>query len=284
MFPLVPALSPQSPTWTASIGHYQLVKWVNPSGDRHTLYLKDPKGRVVVRLTDFHVGLLNDLWSEKPVKTKDVDKDGVPEVVFQTWSGGAHGSCTYQIWSLGTKPRCLLAYDKNNISDEHDFDLVDLDGDGTLEVRSWYDGFAYTVGASYWKHIPVVLRLEQGRYVDRTRRFRTLLQREQHLVWQELLKADLHADPASWGSTSGYAINVIALADLLGQRPAAWRRLSRTLPKRNVDWLKRREPQILAIIRGRTRRYEYPAPYAPGKSRRTFFPTDKLRSAFNEHP
>ena len=117
------------------------------------------------------------------MRTWDLNHDGAPDVILETWSGGAHGSQCYYVWSLGRKPRCLLAYDKDDICDDHNFDIVDLDGDGQPEIRSWYDGFAYTVGQTCSEDLPVVLRYEGGRFVDRTSRYRKLLQRASHKVW-----------------------------------------------------------------------------------------------------
>jgi hypothetical protein len=129
--------------------------------------LRDPNGRVVVRLEDYYCAPLG-LHETEPMATVDVDGDGRSEVVLQTWTGGVHGGVTYQIWSLGRRPSCLLAWDKNNIRDEYDFLLEDIDGDGTMEVLTWYDGFAYSIWGAYNGQVPIVLELRGGRYVDRT--------------------------------------------------------------------------------------------------------------------
>jgi hypothetical protein len=144
------------PVWTAKVGGYSVVKWVNARKELETLFLKDPKGRVVATITENRVGVDGNFWDKHPIQTSDVNRDGVPEILIETWTGGAHGSISYHLWSLGKHPRCLIAYDKNNISDQHDFEFVDLDGDGIQEIRTWYDGFAYTVGGSNWQDLPIV--------------------------------------------------------------------------------------------------------------------------------
>lgn len=248
-----------NPVWVGHVAGYRLEKWSRETkGDMlETLYLKDPRGRIVTAIHDFRVSPLGG----EPIKTIDLNHDGVKEIVLVGWSGGAHGSNKYYVRSLGKHPRCLLAYDKNNVSNEHDFDFVDLDGDGVLEIRSWYDGYAYTVGGSAWKDVPVVLKLEHGRFVDRTTRFRSILWRSMKSQWMELRRCDRSVNPASWSGSSANAINLLALGEMLGNRRQVWSRLGRTLPKRNFLWLRHREPQILAIIRGRKGRYSYPKAY-----------------------
>lgn len=263
------------PAWSAKVGEYRLEKWVNQNGDRHTMYLKDRRGRVVTTLSDYHVGLIDDLWSEHQARTFDLNRDGVPEVIFETWSGGAHGSSRYFIWSLGSQPQCLLAYDKNNVSGRRDFELIDLDGDGVKEIRSWYDGFAYMAGASFWGNLPVVLKLDGGKYVDRTRQFNGVLMKAEHAEWVALASTDRNVSPDSWIGSSADAINLIALGEMSSHRTRTWRRLVKELPKRNLVWLKKREPAILRIIRGRTKRYAYPQPYEPRPFAFVHFPTER---------
>lgn len=251
------------PAWTSRVGGYHLVKWARETADERTietLFLKDRQGRVVGSVTDFRV---TPLFRNDPPEVRDLNHDGVPEVILTTWTGGAHGSNTFHIWSLGKHPRCLLAYDKNNISDQHDFDFVDLDRDGIPEIRSWYDGFAYTVGASDWQYLPVVLKLVNGRYVDRTSHFPKLLKQAAAAVWKELPKTDLKAEPGLWSGPASCAVNLIALADLTHSRPAVWRKLKGALPPKTYAWLREREPQILTIARARRLRYAYPTPYSP---------------------
>ena len=119
----------------AAVAGYRIVRTEGP-GENETLRLYDRRGRVVTTVPDFHARLLdND-------KVRVTRIGNVPTIVLKTWTGGAHGSDAYFVWSLGRRPRCLLAYDKGNVAGEHDFDLADLDGDGMPEVRSWYDGSA----------------------------------------------------------------------------------------------------------------------------------------------
>ncbi len=280
---LAALLTLQSPTWRAQVGTYEVVKWrSHDESGIETLFIKDAKGRVVTCVqAEGHVGLLGDLYSEKPVKPLDVNRDGIPEVIIEAWSGGAHGSNTYFVWSLGKVPRCMLAYNKNNVCDEHDFDLVDLDHDGILEIRSWYDGFAYTVGGSCWRNLPVVLKLKGGRYVDRTSDFHSLLRQAEKNEWHGLMTSDKSAIPESWSSTSSPAIGLIALADIMGHRAATWKRLTKLIPSKNIKWLRNRESTILAIIRGRNHRYQYPKAYKTRPaSFGPFFPPESLTDAF----
>jgi hypothetical protein len=256
----VPLAAPHGPVakqlWSVTVAGYRLVKW-GRDGEIETLYLKDPKGRVVTMLRDFRV---TPLFGEK-VAARRLVPGGPPTIVLTTWTGGAHGSNAYFVWSLGKRPRCLLAYNKNNAADAHDFEFADLDGDRIPEIRSWYDGFAYTVGGSYWPDLPVVLRLERGRYVDRTARYSRLLRRAEHNAWAALIASDRKAPLAAWSGPLSAGVNLLALADLQGTRERTWRRLRTLLPRDTLGWLKEKEPIILAVERGRRHRHAYPAAY-----------------------
>ncbi len=259
IFAIVPAKP--KPAWTAKVGTYHFVKWPQNgyANDIERLFVKDRLGRMVTSITDHKV---TPIFDEK-FEPRDLNHDGVPEIVLSSWTGGAHGSSTYYVWSLGPHPKCLLAYDKNNIADGHDFEFVDLDGDGIPEIRSWYDGFAYTVGGSYWRNLPIVLKLVGDKYVDRTSSFPKITKLAAASAWKEFHRADRMKEPRSWSGTSCSAINLIALADIMKNRAGTWKRLKRELPAQNYRWLRDREWAILGIIRGRSRRYAYPTPYNP---------------------
>lgn len=267
------------PAWTQRVGTYTLVKWDHPAKDDivQTLYLKDRKGRVVTSIRDFHVGVEANFWEKAPIRKMDLNRDGVPEILLESWTGGAHGSCVYFLWSLGRHPRCLLAYDKNNVND-NDLEFRDLDGDGISEIVSWYDGFAYTVSGSSWPDLPIVFRYEGGRYVDRTARFKGIVNKAKAEVWDDLADADPAEHFAPRSRLTADAVNLLALGDMTGTRRQVWSRLKRKLPRTTYEWLREREPTIFKIIRGRFRRYAWPAAYSPGPVKFPAFPTDAVAS------
>lgn len=279
-------LAAAAPITLARIGEYKVVKWPShdESGFGQSLAIRDSHDRTVFKLhAEGRLGFLDDLFDETVYKRRDVNHDGVPEVIFESWSGGAYASFAYTIWSLGKRPRCLLYYDKGCNCDEHDFDLVDLDGDGIPEVRSWYDGFAHILGGTAWTDLPIVLKLVKGRYVERTQAFPHLLAQAERNEWRELSKCDPKSAPTSWASSNGAGINLVALGDIRGQRPAMWRKLRRKMTARNFRWLKSKESAIVAIIRGRSHRYSYPLPYqAKALDSGRSFPPESLTRQFED--
>ena len=243
------------PSWTSQVAGYRLEKWSRQDpDDLETFYIKDRRGHVVTALHDFRITP----YFDNKVQVLDLNHDGVPEVLLSTWTGGAHGGCSYYIWSLGLHPRCILAYDKVNIGLEHDFEFVDLDGDGIPEIRTWYDGYYYTVSGSYWPDLPIILKLVHGRYVERTYRFRKVLRQAAHWSWIDFQKESGHE-----GFRSYYInpINLLAIGDMLGDRETVWRRLRRIMTNSNYRWLKHNESLVFEILRRRKDRYQYPKPY-----------------------
>ena len=75
------------------------------------------------------------------VSGRDINGDGVADLVVDEWSGGAH--CCYEttIYSLEQRPRPLLSLQAGNCGPG---ELLDLDGDGRLEVVTCDDRWAAT--------------------------------------------------------------------------------------------------------------------------------------------
>jgi len=263
------------PAWVEKIGDYKLVKWSSPERERETLYIEDAKRRRVVWVTDSQVGIDGEFFDKPKIRRMDINGDGSPEVVLETRMGASH---TYHVWSLGRHPRCLLAYDKNTINAD-DLEIKDIDGDGVPEIESWYDGYAYLIGGSYWPDMPVVLRYERGRCVDRTALYPKVLKEAEKDAWKNLASREKGLVPQAWEGPAGPAINLIALGDIMGTRPRIWRQLGQKLPKATMRWLHQREPTILAIIRGRFNRYQYPKAYAKGPVDFKPFPHDQQYDA-----
>ncbi len=74
-----------------------------------------------------------------PLTGTDITGDGTPEVIVETYSGGAHCCFGTVVYSLGTETTKLLETEASNCSG----DFLDLDGDGVLEYVTCDDRFAY---------------------------------------------------------------------------------------------------------------------------------------------
>ena len=235
-------------------GEYRVEIW---SGlEVQTLYLKDRAGRVVTSLHDYRTGLLR-FYDRRPESYGDLTGDGVRKIVFETWTGGAHGSTTYHVWSLGTAPRCLLAYDKNNLFGEDDFEFRDLDGDGKREIVSWYDGFAYSISGAYTAMLPVVFRLEHGVYRERTRRYPQVI--KPYLQRYRTYVVDTEDRVREEG-----AVGLYALAIIRRSRTSTLAYLKKQLPESEYRALLKDRSRIEKITRAVADRIRYPKAYAKG--------------------
>ena len=70
---------------------------------------------------------------------KDITNNGIPELVFRGWSGGAHCCDTIRIIELGEKLSVLWNFDV----EDADISLSDLNGDGVREIITWDAGFYF---------------------------------------------------------------------------------------------------------------------------------------------
>lgn len=206
---------------------YQIRHWhsgLDQCGDR--LVLRDRRGRMVIDVRDY--GINAEFY-------QDITGDGVPELCFHSWTGGAHASLRYYVYSLGRIPRNLVTYDKGNGGDYDDFVPQDLDGDGDKEIVTWDDSFAYHYG-SYGcsPRLPVILGLKRGRYVDVTRFYRPLLWRYLHQRFVNLSRPGWLAwyGCGSDFTTAGPFVEAIYLAELLGKKDGVIHKLNLMLPKK----------------------------------------------------
>jgi hypothetical protein len=96
-----------------------------------------------------------------PAPGKDIDGDGLPDLLLYEFSGGAH--CCYTVWHIECGPSPRL----RGVLSTQDSEPVyrDPKGDGRFEVRLEDMSYAYwnaPFGPS--PKPPVVLRISQGRY------------------------------------------------------------------------------------------------------------------------
>lgn len=232
-------------------GEYRVETFSGP--DIQTLYLKDRAGRVVTSLHEYRAGLYG-LFDIRPESLGDLTGDGVNELVLETWTGGAHGSNTYHIWSLGRVPRCLLVYDKGNVLDQDDFEFRDLDGDGIREIVSWYDGFAYTIFNAYTAMLPLVFQYERGVYRDRTRHFPQVIE-----PYLQRYRAALH-HPDTRMREEG-AEGLYGLAIIRKTRSSTRAYLRKQLPAPEFQHLLKDRVRIDGIVSRIADRIRYPKAY-----------------------
>jgi hypothetical protein len=111
----------------------------------------------------------------KAVRVRDLEDDGEPEVLLDMFSGGAH--CCAVTWALRFNGRGYTARARDWRDAGYRF--ADVDGDGTLEMRSADARFAYEFASFADSGFPVqVFSFRRGRFVDVTRRHEALVRRD----------------------------------------------------------------------------------------------------------
>jgi len=109
---------------------------------------------------------------EDALRVRDLDGDGEPEVLLDVFTGGAH--CCSASWLLRWTG---ASYERStrqwgNVG----YRLSDVDDDGVPEFRSADDRFAYAFASYADSAFPVrVLSYRQGRFLDVTKRHKTLV-------------------------------------------------------------------------------------------------------------
>ena len=260
---LVAALAIQQagPDWTRMVNGYKLVHWSNPDDDRQTMYLFDRKKKLVFTLQDFHVGIddISAHTSSYFVRPKavlfDLAGKGKNDLVMSEWSGGAHGSMAYYIWSLGTRPRCLLAYDKNNMwgsssaqEEIQDFHFADLNHDGKKEIISFYDGFSYLEDfGTYGGMLPFILEYRNGQYRNATPKYKSVLQQWIHRAHLEVTKVDRKGEDASRYFRE-LGVRLYGLGIINRSVPETTCYLSKELPRADFQWVLARRKHIRKVV------------------------------------
>jgi len=115
------------------INGYAIRLWVNPSNQIgfDTILLIEAAGKAPVRVD--MVSAINDLTGT------DVNGDGYPDVVVETYSGGAHCCFGTQVFSLRENAALILQKPESNAGGAFE----DLDSDGISEFVTYDDSFAY---------------------------------------------------------------------------------------------------------------------------------------------
>ena len=156
------------------------------------------------------------------VRIRDLDRNGMPEVLLDLFSGGAHccASTVFVGYGAGTYRARRHRWGNPGYSPR------DLDRDGRPELVTADDRFAYRFTAYFASFLPVrIWRYDAGRLTDVTRRHRAAVARDASRLWREYLRLRRQRDIDLRGVLAAY------LADkyLLAQSRDGWRRLNAAL-------------------------------------------------------
>jgi hypothetical protein len=178
------------------------------------------------------------------VECRSLTGDGVPGLIFTTFSYGAHCCTTIYIVSLGSLPQLLLQYFAGNA---HTYEIHHLKGNGKVELMMGDDSFAYFGGLSYagspaW--LPLVACYQNKAFYDCTREFPQVIRNDIQRYRSELkdLEARIKSGELdkSWKDIgpAGPALGMYANFVLLGQDNVGWTFVrSQVASKPVLEWL-----------------------------------------------
>ena len=155
----------------------------------------------------------------------DVTGEGQPDVVIETFSGGAHCCFSTLVYDLGPALTKVMETPQSNCSGQFE----DLDGDGAFEFVTCDDLFACTYCAcAFSPFVRVILQYEPGRgYVPASPRFADLYAGEigEHTQWAQDVSPD---ELGSWDETIKCRVLPLVLDYLyIGQADRAWEAFDR---------------------------------------------------------
>jgi subtilisin-like proprotein convertase family protein len=158
------------------------------------------------------------------LRVRDLDGDGEPEVVLDSYSGAAHCCWYADVYRYLRRRRVYRP--SVGFWGNASARLVDLGRDGRPEFETADDRFAYVFTSFAGSAFPIrIFRFDHGRFVDVTRRFPRLVRRDAARLFRSYLaqrrgpNADVGGILPAW------------LADqyLLGRGPAGWPVLRRAV-------------------------------------------------------
>jgi hypothetical protein len=201
-----------------TVGRYSVRVWQNIAADGlpyHGIVTITTKGQVLVR-HEWTLGL-------EELSGTDITGEGNPDIIIQTYSGGAHCCFDTFLYDLGTDLTEIPVHASPGGNQCGRFE--DLDGDGIYEFLSFDDSFAYRYCAyAGTPVVRVVLKYEPGEgYVPASHEFAHLYTEDisVHTQWAQRVR---QGPPYSgWDNTSKCSVLPLVLDHLYSGCPdMAW--------------------------------------------------------------
>lgn len=162
------------------------------------------------------------------VELRDLDNNGIDEIIVSTYSGGAH-CCTSVVIYTWQKDKFIRA--ETGFLDGNGGSFEDLDGDNNYEFVTVDNAFLYAF-SSYAGSFPPskIYTFQQGKLADVTRKYPQELRKTLAEMWKALQLAKKEKTEIN-GILAGYVAQKI----LLGEYEEAWQFLLANYDK-NSDW------------------------------------------------
>lgn len=139
-----------------------------------------------------------------PLRVRDLDADGEPEVIVTAFTGGAHCCIVAEVLALKAGAGGYAATDRD--FGNGGYSLSDLDRDGRPEFVSSDDAFAYAFAAYAFSGRPIVIsNYDHGSFVDVTKRFPALVRRDARGYWHGYLGLRRNRDGTDRGQIAAWA-------------------------------------------------------------------------------
>ena len=176
-----------------------------------------------------------------PVRVRDLNGDGEPEVLLTAFTGGAHCCLIAEVLELKAGGGGYQAFDRD--FGNSGFSLGDLNGDGSPEFTSSDDAFAYRFTAYAFSGRPIQISryTGAGKFADVTTEFPGRVRRDARAYWGGYLQLRSSRDGTARGQIAPWAADQYRLGKRTNALAVLKREASRgylgSTPARGRHWV-----------------------------------------------
>ena len=169
-------------------------------------------------------------FGAKAVIARDLDAHGEPEVVYNSYWGGAHCCFIAQVYRYDPG-RGRYRTTSRNFGDLS-YNLRDLERDGRVEWMSADQRVAYAFASFAFSGFPIrIWHFRHGRFIDVTKQYPGRIRRDGHRHWRAYRRLRHRRDGEQRGVVAAWAGDRY----LLGKRRQARRVLRREVRRGHLD-------------------------------------------------
>jgi hypothetical protein len=177
-----------------------------------------------------------------PLEVRDLDSDGEPEVLVSFFTGGAHCCSVLQVFRLSADAGDYLSAER--FFGNSGYAIEDVEGDGTPELFSSDDAFAYRFTAYVFSGRPLlILRFDHGNFTDVTSAYPRLIRADARGWWRGYRELRKEHDGSAKGQIAAWAADQYRL----GKRAYA-RRILRREARRGYFGKPKRARRFIKVL------------------------------------